>query len=334
MNRDDTILNRRSFMASAVAGGAAALLAPAIAAQAQSYPTQPVRIIVPFGAGGPIDMVARPLAQYFSQHVGGSFVVDNRAGANGIIGTNLVAKAPADGHTMLVTTGSFSANPSLNKSLPYEPMKDLEPVSLLAESYGLLLMVPANSPIKSLKDLVTEVKNKPGKMNYAITGLGNITHVTMEYFKYLAGLDITPVPYKGTADSVTAMLTGEVQMSIVSTTAGAPQLEAGKLRALAISGARRAPNLPDVPTFQELGYKEMNLSGYYGLWVTGGTPRALVERMSAEAKKALKTEELQKFLANSGLREVGSTPEEFRAFLEKDIAFQRQVFQHIGLQPK
>lgn len=332
MNRQ-TVLNRRHFMASALAGSAAAMLATPVFAQSK-YPTQPVRIIVPFGAGGPIDMVARPLAQYFSQHVGGSFVVENRPGANGIIGTNAVAKAPPDGHMMLVTTGSFSANPSLNKSLPYEPMKDLEPVSLLAESYGLLLMVPADSPIKSLTELVAEAKKNAGKLNYAITGLGNITHVTMEYFKHLAGLEITPVPYKGTADSITAMLTGEVQMSIVSTTAGYPQLKAGKLRALAISGARRAPNLPDIPTFKELGYKEMNLTGYYGLWVTGGTPRALVDRMSAEAKKALKTEDLQKFLANSGLNEVGSTPDEFRAFLEKDIAFQREVFTRIGLQPK
>src|SRR5690606_15640544 len=138
----------------------------------------------------------------------------------------------------------------------------VEPVSLLAESYGLLLMVPANSPFKSLKDLVDEAKKKPGSLNYAMTGIGNITHVTMEYFKHLAGIQLTTVPYKGTADSITAMLGGDVQTSIVSTTAGAPQLKAGRLRALAISGAKRAPNLPDVPTFQELGYKEMNLAGY------------------------------------------------------------------------
>lgn len=331
---DGTMINRRRFMASAVAGGAMATLSVPGLAQTSGYPVQPVRLIVPFGAGGPIDMVARPLAQYFSQSIGGSFIVDNRAGANGIIGTNAVAKAPPDGHTMLVTTGSFSANPSLNKSLPYEPMKDLQPVSLLAESYGLLLMVPANSPIKSLEDLVAAAKKSPGTLNYAITGIGNITHVVMEYFKYLAGIDVTIVPYKGTADSITAMLTGDVQMSIVSTTAGTPQMESGKLRALAISGARRAPSLPDVPTFQELGYKEMNLTGYYGLWITGGTPRPLVDRLSAEAKKALLTEDLQKFLKNSGLNMVASTPDEFRAFLEKDIAFQREVFQRIGLQPK
>jgi tripartite-type tricarboxylate transporter receptor subunit TctC len=331
---DKPIVTRRRFLASTLAGSMFAPLAISGVAQAQNYPTQPVRIIVPFGAGGPIDMVGRPLAQYFTQAFGGSFVVDNRPGANGIIGTNAVAKAAPDGHMMLITTGSFSANPSLNKSLPYDPMKDLEPVSLLAESYGLLLMVPANSPIKSLKDLVDTAKKQPGKLNYAITGLGNITHVTMEYFKHIAGIDVTPVPYKGTADSITAMLTGEVQMSIVSTTAGAPQLASGKLRALGISGARRAPNLPDIPTFQELGYKEMNLTGYYGLWMTGGTPRALIERMSAEARKALKTDDLQKFLKNSGLNEVGSTPDEFRKFLVQDIAFQREVFQRIGLKPK
>jgi tripartite-type tricarboxylate transporter receptor subunit TctC len=327
-------LSRRRFGAAAMGGAALAAFAGPKAAQAQKYPTQPVRIIVPFGAGGPIDMVARPLAQYFTQSVGGSFVVENRPGANGIIGTNAVAKAPPDGHMMLITTGSFSANPSLNKSLPYDPMKDLEPITQLAESFGLLLMVPVDSPIKSLKDLVDAAKKHPGKLNYAITGLGNITHVVMEYFKHLAGIDVTPVPYKGTADSITAMLTGEVQMSIVSTTAGTPQLESGKLRALGISGARRAPSLPDIPTFQELGYKQMNLTGYYGLWFTGGTPKPLVERMAAEARQALQTEELKKFLQNSGLAMVGSSPDEFRKFLEEDIAFQREVFKRIGLQQK
>jgi tripartite-type tricarboxylate transporter receptor subunit TctC len=331
---DRRMLTRRRFVASALAGGALAGFAKPALAQAPAYPTQPVRIIVPFGAGGPIDMVARPLAQYFSQNIGGSFVVDNRPGANGIIGTNAVAKSPPDGHMMLITTGSFSANPSLNKNLPYDPMKELEPITQLAESYGLLLMVPADSRFKSLQDLVDEAKKNPGKLNYAITGLGNITHVTMEYFKYLAGIDVTPVPYKGTADSITAMLSGEVQMSIVSTTAGTPQLASGKLRALGISGARRAPNLPDIPTFQELGYKDMNLTGYYGLWFTGGTPRRLVERLSQVTKNALQTEELQKFLTNSGLNMVASSPDEFRNFLERDIAFQREVFKRIGLQPK
>jgi tripartite-type tricarboxylate transporter receptor subunit TctC len=220
------------------------------------------------------------------------------------------------------------------KNLPYEPLKDLAPITLIGESYGLLLMVPANSPIASLDDLVARAKKEPGKLNYAITGFGNITHVTVEFFKKIADINLVPVPYKGTADSITAMLSGQVDMSIVSTTAGAPYLANGQLRALGLTGAQRAPNLPKVPTFQELGYKEMNLTGFYGWWFTGGTPRERIDLMYREAKKALNTPEMQEILKKSGLALRASTPEEFRVFLEKDIAFQADVIRRIGIQPK
>src|SRR5690606_21642146 len=147
---------------------------------------------------------------------------------------------------------------------PYDVMKDFAPITQIAESYGLLLMVPSNSPIKSLDDLVARAKKEPGKLNYAITGFGNITHITVAFFEKIADIKLTPVPYKGTADSITAMLSGQVDVSTVSTTAGAPYIANGQLRALGVSGSQRAPNLPDVPTFQELGYKEMNLNGFYG----------------------------------------------------------------------
>jgi tripartite-type tricarboxylate transporter receptor subunit TctC len=308
-----------------------ATLAPA---SAQNYPSQPIKLIIPFGAGGPNDLIGRPLAQKVSESIGQSIVIENRPGANGIIGTSAVAKAEPDGYTMLQTTGSFSANPSMVKNLPYEPLKDLAPITLIGESYGLLLMVPANSPIASLDDLVARAKKEPGKLNYAITGFGNITHVTVEFFKKIADINLVPVPYKGTADSITAMLSGQVDMSIVSTTAGAPYLANGQLRALGLTGAQRAPNLPKVPTFQELGYKEMNLTGFYGWWFTGGTPRERIDLMYREAKKALNTPEMQEILKKSGLALRASTPEEFRVFLEKDIAFQADVIRRIGIQPK
>jgi tripartite-type tricarboxylate transporter receptor subunit TctC len=322
--------------AAAVLGLACGIGACALPASAQpaDYPTQNIKLIIPFGAGGPNDLLGRPLAQKVSEQIGQSIVFENRPGANGIIGTNAVAKSPPDGYTMLQTTGSFTANPSMVKSLPYDVMTDFAPVTQLAESYGLLLMVPAKSPIASLKDLVERAKKSPGKLNYAITGFGNITHVTVEFFKKLADIDLTPVPYKGTADSITAMLGGQVDLSIVSTTAGAPYIANGQLRALGLTGHQRAPNVPDVPTFQELGYKEMDLNGYYGWWFPAGTPAERVNFMQREVKKALNSPPLLDILKKSGLRLVASTPAEFKDYLAKDLAFQAGVIKRIGIQPK
>ena len=316
------------------AGVVAALMLCTPPSGAQDYPSQNIKLIVPFGAGGPNDLIGRPLAQKVSESIGQAIVLENRPGANGIIGTNAVAKASPDGYTMLQTTGSFTANPSMVKNMPYEPLTDLAPITLIAESYGLLLMVPANSPIKSLADLVARAKKEPGTLNYAITGFGNITHVTMEFFKKIADIDVVPVPYKGTADSITAMLGGQVQMSIVSTTAGAPYIANGQLRALGLTGKQRAPNVPEVPTFQELGFKEMDLAGYYGWWFPAGTPRERINLMQQEAKKALSTPLMQGILEKSGLALRASTPEEFKAFLAKDLAFQAAVIKRIGIEPK
>ncbi|MBX6425895.1 MAG: tripartite tricarboxylate transporter substrate binding protein [Variibacter sp.] len=305
-----------------------------VSAGASDYPTQTIKLIIPFGAGGPNDLIGRPLAQKVSEQIGQSIVIENRPGANGIIGTGAVAKAQPDGYTMLQTTGSFTANPSMVKNLPYDVMADFAPITQIAESYGLLLMVPSSSPIKSLKDLVEQAKKEPGKLNYAITGFGNITHVTVAFFEKLADIRLTPVPYKGTADSITAMISGQVDLAVVSTTAGAPYLANGQLRALGLTGRQRAPNVPDVPTFQELGYPEMDLTGYYGWWFPAGTPADRVNFMQQQAKKALETPEMQKVAAESGLRIVASTPEEFKAYLAKDLAFQASVIKRIGLEPK
>ncbi|HEX2216703.1 MAG TPA: tripartite tricarboxylate transporter substrate binding protein [Xanthobacteraceae bacterium] len=311
-----------------------ALMFSALQAGAQSYPTQNIKLIIPFGAGGPNDLVGRPLAQKVSEAIGQTIVIENRPGANGIIGTNAVAKSAPDGYTMLQTTGSFTANPSMVKNMPYDPLSDLAPITQIAESYGLLLMVPTNSPIKSLADLVERAKKEPGKLNYAITGFGNITHVTVEFFKKLADIELVPVPYKGTADSITAMLSGQVDLSIVSTTAGAPHIASGQLRALGLTGAERAPNLPDVPTFQELGYKEMDLKGYYGWWFPAGTPRERIDLMQHEVKQALESPEMQEVLKKSGLAMRATTPNEFREFLAKDLAFQASIIKRIGIEPR
>jgi tripartite-type tricarboxylate transporter receptor subunit TctC len=310
------------------------VLASSPRAQPADYPTQNIKLIIPFGAGGPNDLIGRPLSQKVSEAIGQTIVIENRPGANGIIGTNAVAKSPPDGYTMLQTTGSFTANPSMVKSMPYDVMADFAPITQIAESYGLLIMVPANSPLKTLKDLVERAKAEPGKLNYAISGFGNITHVTIAFFATLADIKLTPVPYKGTADSITAMLGGQVQLAAVSTTAGAPYIANGQLRALGLTGHQRAPNLPDVPTLQELGFKDMDLNGYYGWWFPAGTPQARVTFMQQQVKKALHTPDMEGILTKSGLRLVASTPAEFKAYLAKDLAFQASVIKRIGIQPK
>jgi tripartite-type tricarboxylate transporter receptor subunit TctC len=318
----------------------AALAVPAVAlafgalAQPADYPTQNIKLIIPFGAGGPNDLIGRPLSQKVSESIGQTIVIENRPGANGIIGTSAVAKSPPDGYTMLQTTGSFTANPSMVKNMPYDVMTDFAPITQIAESYGLLIMVPANSPIKSIKDLVERAKKEPGKLNFAITGFGNITHVTIAFFEKLADIKLTPVPYKGTADSITAMLGGQVDLSAVSTTAGAPYIANGQLRALGLTGHQRAPNVPDVPTLQELGYKDMDLNGYYGWWFPANTPAERVNFMQQQVKKALHTPAMEDILKKSGLRLVGSTPAEFKEYLAKDLAFQASVIKRIGIQPK
>jgi tripartite-type tricarboxylate transporter receptor subunit TctC len=312
----------------ALSGVAGALAQPA------DYPTQNIKLIIPFGAGGPNDLLGRPLAQKVSELIGQAVVFENRPGANGIIGTNAVAKSAPDGYTMLQTTGSFTANPSMVKNMPYDVLTDFAPITQIAESYGLLLMVPAKSPITSLKDLVERAKKDPGKLNYAITGFGNITHITVEFFKKLADIELTPVPYKGTADSITAMLGGQVDLSVVSTTAGAPYIANGQLRALGLTGHQRAPNVPDVPTFQELGYKEMDLNGYYGWWFPAGTPKERVVFIQQAVKKALAGPDMHKIITDSGLMPIASTPEEFARYVAKDKAFQADVIKRIGIEPK
>jgi tripartite-type tricarboxylate transporter receptor subunit TctC len=302
--------------------------------QANEYPTQTVRIVVPFGAGGPNDLIGRPVAQKLTESLGQSFIIDNRPGANGIIGTNAVAKSEPDGYTMLLTTGSFTANPAIVAKLPYDPLVDFAPITQMTQSPGMLVTVPVASPIKSVADLVTAAKRDPGKLNYAMTGNGNITHVVIEFFKAVAGIDLVPVPYKGTADSITAMLSGQVQLSVVSSGSAAPYINNGQLRAIGITGKQRAPNLPDVPTFIEIGYPEMDFFGYHGLWFPAGTPRERVRLINQEVKKALRTPEVQRVIEDAGFAMIASSPEEFAAFLARDTAQQAAIIRRIGLQPK
>jgi tripartite-type tricarboxylate transporter receptor subunit TctC len=299
---------------------------------AETYPDHPIRLIIPFSAGGPNDLIARPLGEKMAQGLGQPIVIDNRPGANGIIGTTVVAKSPPDGYTLLMTTGSFTANPAVNAKTSYDALADFIPVTLLAQSFGIVLMVRPDFPAKSLPELVEMARRAPGRYSYAHSGIGNATYVAAELLQKLAGIELIKVPYKGTSSYAPDIMSGQVDMGFMSTLIATPNVNSGLLRALATTGAERAPTLPYTPTFQELGFKEMDVTGYFGLWFPARTPRARVDLINREAVKALASPELTKVIAEAGLKAVGSSPEEFARFVQRDLEWQRAIVQRIGLQ--
>lgn len=303
-------------------------------ALAQSYPDRPVRIVIPFAAGGPNDLLGRPLAEKLSEALGQPFVIENRGGAAGSLGAAFVAKAAPDGYTMLMTTGSFTGNVAISANPSYNPVADFAPITLLAQSYGIVLMTRPDFPAKTLTEFVALAKKYPGKFSYGHAGVGNVTYIAAELFSKLAGIDLLKIPYRGTASFTPDIMSGHVNVGFMSTLLALPNIQNGQLRALGISGARRAPSMPDVPTFQELGFKEMDVTGYFGLWFPAATPRERVALIHREAVKALKTPLLQKVLDDSGVRAIGSTPEEFARFLEDDMRWQVDTIKRIGLQPQ
>jgi tripartite-type tricarboxylate transporter receptor subunit TctC len=303
-------------------------------ALAQSYPDRPVRIVIPFAAGGPNDLIGRPLAEKMSEALGQPFVIENKGGAAGSLGTQFVAKAQPDGYTMLMTTGSITGNVAISANPTYNPLTDFAPIALLAQSYGIVLMTRPDFPAKTLTEFVALAKKSPGKFSYGHAGVGNVTYVAAELFSKLAGIELLKVPYRGTASFATDIMSGHVSVGFMSTVIAQPNVQSGRLRALGISGSHRAPTLPDVPTFQELGFKEMDVTGYYGLLFPAATPRERVALIHREAVKALQTPMLKKVLADSGVRAIGSTPEEFGRFLADDMRWQIDIIKRIGLQPQ
>ncbi|MBX6426973.1 MAG: tripartite tricarboxylate transporter substrate binding protein [Variibacter sp.] len=313
------------------------LLAAAIAAcpaRAETYPERTIRMIVPFSAGGPIDLLGRPLADKLSTLLGQPVVVDNRPGANGIIGTVAVAKSEPDGYTMLMTTGSFTANAFTAANLPYDPLKDFAPITQIARSYGITFLVSPSFPAKSVAELVELAKKEPGKLSYAHAGIGNATHIAAELFQKAAGIKLLAVPYKGAGSFLSDIVSGQVNMGFTSTVAAVPYVRSGQLRALATTGTKRAPSLPEVPSFDELGYKKAVLVGYFGLWFPAGTAPERIERVHRAVAEALRTPEMQAVIDKSGIEAVGSGPEEFARFLAEDYAMNAELLPSIGVTPK
>ena len=275
------------------------------------FPSKPVRIVVPFAPGGSTDIVARYLAEKLTAILGQSVVVDNRPGAGGNIGAESVARAAPDGHTLLMaTTGVMAINQSLYKNMGYDPAKDLEPVSYVA-SITNVLAVPIELPAASVQELIALGRAQPGKLSFASSGAGSSTHLSSELFKSMAGIDLLHVPYKGSSQALTDLMAGRVSMIIDNMPSALPFIKAGRLRALGVSGSKRSPALPDLPTIAEAGLRGYESLSWTGIAVPAGTPKELVARLNREISAVLAQPDMRQKLADAGADAVGGAPELF-----------------------
>jgi tripartite-type tricarboxylate transporter receptor subunit TctC len=296
----------------------------------RDYPNKPIRIVVPSPPGGPPDLIVRMLTPKLSAGLGQPLVVENRGGAGGIVGTAYVAKTPPDGYTWLFTTASHTNTPPFNSNVPFDPVRDFSHVTLVAQNFGQALIVPPESPAKSVQELIAAARREPGKLNYAHAGIGTASHIPAEVMKSMTGTDIVPVPYKGVAEAMTDLLAGRVEMFFVGTQLAASQAQAGKVRVLALTGAKRWKGLPDVPTMQEAGFKGYDLINWFGLWLPAGASPELMARIHAETVKALADPEVRRQFDAQGLEAVGSPPAEFERFVAKESAFINELAKKIS----
>lgn len=308
------------------------LAAIAAGAYAQNYPARPIRFIVPYVAGGAGDIFARVIGQKLYEATGQTVVVDNRPGANGIIGTDLVAKAPPDGYTIVMgNSAPFVLNPALYSKLPYDPVRDFAPVTQ-GTYYAYVLVVHPSLPAKTVHELIAFAKAKPGQLAYGSTGTGSANHLAGEFFGAMTGTKLTHVPYKGSAAALADVLGGQLPMMFDTPITSIPQLKAGKLRALGFSGNRRASQLPDVPTLDELGLKGFEVSSWQAILAPAGTPKPVVDRLYLETAKALKMPDVIERLATQGGNElIGSTPDQFAAVIKVEIAKYAKIIKDAGI---
>jgi len=290
----------------------------AIGASAQAYPTRPIRLVVPFPAAGTTDILARAAAQKLTEAFGQAVVVDNRPGAGGNIGSDLVAKSAPDGYTLLMgTVGTHAINPSLYSKMPYDHIKDFVPVVLVAGVPNVLVVNPA-LPVNSVADLIKLAKDKPGTINFASSGSGTSIHLSGELFKTMAGVDMMHVPYKGSSPALTDLIGGQVQIMFDNLPSSLPQIKGGKLRAVAVTSMKRAPALPDVPTINESGLPGFEASSWFGILAPAGTPAPIVARINAEVNKWLQSADAREKLLGQGAEAAGGSPEQFAAYIRSE----------------
>jgi len=298
---------------------AIAALVFAATAQPQDYPAKPIRVVVPFPPGGGTDLMARTVVQKLGESLGATIVIDNRGGAGGTIGTELVAKSPPDGYVLLVVSASHAINPGLYRKLPYDSVRDFTPVTMLTSGPGLLVVHPS-VPVRTVKEFIALARSRPGQLNYASAGIGTPPHLAGELFKTLAGVDIVHVPYKGNGPAYTDLIGGHVSVMFPTIPTAIPHVRAGKLRALAVTTRSRTAITPELPTISESGVPGYDVSSWYGLLAPAGTPAATVARLQREIVKVLRLPDVSEKLMAQGLDLVGNTPEEFAAILKSEIA--------------
>lgn len=293
---------------------------------ASGYPSKPVRVIVPYVAGGAADITARVIAQKLSVSMGATFVVENKPGANGMIGTDFVAKAAPDGYTLLLdASGPLVVNPSLYKKTPYDPVADLAPISQIT-SYQYVLVVPQQSPIRSVDDLIAAARAKPGQVSYGSAGVGAGGHLAGELLAVTTQTQLAHIPYKGNAQALTDVLGGQLSFTFDTVVTATPHLRSGKLRGYAVTGPRRAPGLPDIPTMEELGYKDFVVTQFQGLLAPAGTDPAILSSLHEEVVKAARQPDvIQKLQTEGGNEIVAGTPQEFARLIQEDLQRYRKL---------
>ncbi|MGE4257547.1 MAG: tripartite tricarboxylate transporter substrate binding protein [Xanthobacteraceae bacterium] len=296
---------------------------------AAAYPKKPIELIVPFTAGGTTDNIARLISQRLTDRWGATVVVNNRPGSGGTIATGIAAKAPPDGHSLLVTTIGFAITPALHK-LPYDPIKDFAPITELA-SLPLMLVVNASLPVNNFKEFVALARSKPGALDYASAGVGTSPHLAGEMFKTMAGVDLVHVPYKGNAEVTNAIIGGHVKVYFSLVPASLPHVKSGKMRVLAVTTAQRLPYLPDVPTIAELGFPAYEISSWQGMFAPAGTPKEVIGKINGEVVQMLNAPEVRARISREGADPVGSTPEQFAERVKSEIEKWSKVAKAAGL---
>ena len=313
-------------------GAAAALCCMPCAAHAQSgtYPAKPIRIIVPYVAGGPSDLFARAVGNLLTEAWGQPIIIDNRPGASGNVGIAAAARAPADGYTLTTSTIAFAVSPAMDSKLGYDPVKDLAPISLLASINNLLVVHPA-LPVKSVKELIAFAAARPTQVTFASGGAGGAQHLAGELFASLSNVKLTHIPYKGSAPGLTALIGGETMIGFADMVITLPHVKSGRLRALAVTGAQRSASVPDLPTIAEAGLPGYAVTAWFGLLAPAATSPDIVNRISAEIQKGFKTPQMRERFSAMGADPVGNSPEQFAAFLKTEMAKWAKLVKAAGI---
>jgi tripartite-type tricarboxylate transporter receptor subunit TctC len=312
-----------------VAVSAPLLILAGAQALAQGYPTGPIRVVVPFPAGGGVDSMGRILGQKLTESLGKQIVIENRAGVNGMIGSEFVAKSPKDGYTLLVNGANFVTTPSLYSKVTYDPIKDFDPVSLVAHAPNILVVHPSLPP-KSVKELVAFARARPGQVDYASSASGSTPHLAAELFKTMTKTDLMHIPYRGTGPAITALLSGEVSVMFMAALAAMPHVKSGRLRALGVTTLERLPAMPDLPTVAETGLRGYQSSQWYGVMAPAGAPDPALNLLNSHIAKIMQNPEMKQRMTDSGSLAVGSTREAFAAHLKEEFAKWAKVIKDSG----